>query len=167
MAQPTTVRGRFVERRKRYLARAARRHRQRPRGRIVPGRGRMHGGHSTVWLLHGSGTKQPATRTKNSRTYTPNQTLPQHFPAMWWTLGLRPPLPAQVSAFIFLAHVSGPGRHLNFAVAGYWQRKVKYHGHKIGRRNGFERSLHAANWWHRNHGCWPTWDPLHRTPVCT
>jgi hypothetical protein len=126
----------------------------------------MHGGHGVPMVQAYAPTlllpRPPLTR----RSYTPNQLLPNPPGDTWIFTTITQTQPPHVKGFAGVRQYSKFKAHFKRSKINYIQRRVQRRGHKIGRRNGFERGVHAANWYFRNNGCWPVWDPLHRTPVC-
>jgi hypothetical protein len=67
-----------------------------------------------------------------------------------------------------LRHVGLHGRqNLQFALVGKVRRKVYVHKHKVPRLNGERRQAAWARmfYWKNGQAGYPSWDPLHRTPV--
>lgn len=165
MAFPTTVRGRYDARRKKYLRRAKRLWVQRPRGRVVPGKGRMHGAFAPRQVRVGNGTKQPRTPMRTRRSYTTHPLIPPLPPFITYRLIHHSPKPPYTQAFFFSFQLSTLKTHPKEAHVNFATRRVKYRGHKIGRLSGVTRKEHLALHIFLQTGFYPAWDPLHRVPV--
>lgn len=167
MKGPTTRRGRFNLRKFKYMKRRRRNYSHYHLDHDYLSHFRCVYAYYGRFFRSGDGYQQPLNallvRPKNGvpwlTTVSPNYTVPP--------VGYkRPPHP----------HFNPPLEtllpyHQSKVVLGYNNRRVKYQGHKLGRLNGFQRGVWAANkvnWsWIQGRGqsYYPEWDPLHRTPV--
>jgi len=170
---PTTRRGRYLVRQARYLKRARRAARQRPRGHFSTLTGHKHGAFAAPWVMRGDGSKQLFYPKKTARSFTANPAIPVIGPYTYVVYPHDGHTPPHIRIYYAGIPAAWPPGHRRFAYSGYFRRHVKYRGHKIGRKNGFARWTQRAEWlYNRGNdppgaGRWPVWDPLHRQPDTT
>lgn len=159
----------FKQRQQRYLKRAKRRHGSWPT--YSPGnKGDANGWHHTSgpYVFAGDGSQQqplhkllkkPRSGANAVDPYYAFDVTPAHYRV--------PP-----SVHFKIHHDEWNTSHQKYNIINFFNRTQAYRGHKLDRMNGFQRKCWFAVVWANTYRLyisgiseWPSWDPLHRTPV--
>jgi hypothetical protein len=166
---PTTRRGRYLQRRERYLRRARRAEHSGWTWATLPGVTVPYLTHVRTGRKHRLTSPGPTHgQDVSSAAYDATPYPPDLFsPPVTFTLlpatNLRPPH----------VHLTGSWRHyvdtkpghLRRALIGYHRRRTMYWGHRPWRMNGFQRKCWGAAYVAYSNGYFPDWDPLGRHPT--
>lgn len=162
---PSTRRKRYLYRREKYLRKALRGHKNRPRGSYKSDGTRQREGET--WVMVGDGSKQPGDRLKKAD----GKERPGGFPPFGVYAQFLPAdhaIPPVVQCWEFDHRwTSVHAQHFRYACMKFAARSVGYRGRKVGALTGVQRAAAAAVSYFRwiSPGFWPAWDPEHRTPI--
>jgi hypothetical protein len=167
MPEPTTRRGRFLYRQRRYLRRRYRQKKAGYKGTGSDGYGTLPARQFPKYSVGNDGMfPQLAADVQVLQDDNP---VPLEYIDTWFPFTVTFDGPRKTRHVHWpLNYWRPPGtHHQDRAKIGVFRKRVAYAGHKVGRHGGFDWKCARARQWYLQYGGegYPSWDPLHRTPV--